>query len=78
MLLADHLGLPLSPFPPSLSTYSLPLTVSYPRKYPLGEKSTNTEKGVSPLAASCLPSGKSAASSNDKFVTEKNQREIRN
>ena len=75
MLLANDLGLPLTPFHPILLKYSLPLTVSYPRKYPLDEKSTNTEKGVSPLAAFCLPSGKSAVYSSDK---EKNQRETGN
>lgn len=37
-LLSDYLGLPLSPFPPILLIYSLPLRVSYPRKYPLDEK----------------------------------------
>lgn len=40
VLLSDHLGLYLSPFPPILLTYSLPLRVSYPRKqhYLLDEK----------------------------------------
>jgi len=51
------------------------LTVSYPSKYPLGEKSANTGKGVSLLAASCLTSGKSAASSSDKFVIGKKIKE---
>lgn len=38
VLLSYHLGLPLSPFPPILPIYSLPLRVSYARKYLVDEK----------------------------------------